>query len=145
MFDIWKTFCQETINASVFFNPAKSVEVPIELSEDCYCNLSVPIPNEQTLVTKYVLSYHKVFLIWIFDSSFGHMRNYTPAACCYVTGTSEIFLLSSLLVWWLSFTIRLATHLIAMVTQLPWQKYDTSIPPEDVSNPFCPREQPYLT
>ena len=27
----------------------KSVEVPIELSEDCYCNLSVPIPNEQTL------------------------------------------------------------------------------------------------
>ena len=25
------------------------MEVPIELSEDCYCNLSVPIPNEQTL------------------------------------------------------------------------------------------------
>ena len=24
------------------------MEVPIELSEDCYCNLSVPIPNEQT-------------------------------------------------------------------------------------------------
>ena len=24
-------------------NSAKSVEVPIELSEDCYCNLSVPI------------------------------------------------------------------------------------------------------
>ena len=28
---------------------AKRVEVPIELSEDCYGNLSVPIPNEQTL------------------------------------------------------------------------------------------------
>ena len=28
---------------------AKSMEVPIELSEDCYCNLSVPISNEQTL------------------------------------------------------------------------------------------------
>ena len=28
---------------------AKSVEVPIELSDDCYCNLSVPIPNEQAL------------------------------------------------------------------------------------------------
>ena len=26
------------------------MEVLIELSEDCYCNLSVPIPNEQTLV-----------------------------------------------------------------------------------------------
>ena len=28
---------------------AKSVELPIKLSEDCYCNLSVPIPNGQTL------------------------------------------------------------------------------------------------
>ena len=25
----------------------KSLKVPIELSGDCYCNLSVPIPNEQ--------------------------------------------------------------------------------------------------
>ena len=66
----------------------KSVEVLIELSEDCYCNLSTPIPNEQTLVTRYVL-FHiiKFFLIWNFD-----MHNYTPAACCYVTGTSEIFI-----------------------------------------------------
>ena len=27
----------------------KSVEVPIELSDDCYCNVSVPILNGQTL------------------------------------------------------------------------------------------------
>ena len=73
------------------------------------------------------------------------MRNYKLAACCYGTGTSEIFILSSLLVCWLSFTIGLATHLITMVTQLPWQKHYTSIPAEDVPNPFCPREQPYLT
>ena len=31
---------------------AKSVKVPIKLSEDCYCNLSVPIPNEHTLVVE---------------------------------------------------------------------------------------------
>ena len=29
---------------------AKSVEVLIELSEDCYCYLSVPIPNRYTVV-----------------------------------------------------------------------------------------------
>ena len=73
--------------------------------------------------------------------SYGH----TPAACCYVTGTSEILIPSSFLIWWLSFTIRLTTYLIAMVTQLPWQKYDTSVPPEDVPNSFCPREQPCPT
>ena len=28
---------------------AKSMEVPTELSDDFYCNLSVPIPNKQTL------------------------------------------------------------------------------------------------
>ena len=33
-----------------FIVSAKSIAVLIELSEDCYCNLSVPIPNEQTLV-----------------------------------------------------------------------------------------------
>ena len=100
----------------------KSVEVLIELSEDCCCNLSVPIPNKQTLFTRYVLlSYYKVFLTWIFDSSFEHMHNYTPAACCYVTGTFDIFILSSFLLWWLSFTIELTTYLIAMVTQLPWK------------------------
>ena len=110
------------------------------------CNLCVPIPNEQTSVTRYVLlSYYKVFLIWILDSSLGHMHNYTPATCCYVTGTSEIFILSSFLVWWLSFTIVLTTYLIVIVTQLPWQKYDMSIPPKDVPSPFCPKEQPHLT
>ena len=64
------------------------------------------------------------------------MCNYTPSACCCVTGTSEVFILSSLLIWWLSFTIGLATYLIAMVTQLPWQKYDTSVTLEDVPDPF---------
>ena len=38
----------------------------------------------------------------------------------------------------------LTTYFIEIVTQLPWQKYDTSTAAEDVSNPFCPREQPYL-
>ena len=38
-------------NILVFLiNCAKSVKVSIELSEDCYCNLSVSIPNEQTLL-----------------------------------------------------------------------------------------------
>ena len=36
----------------------KSVKVLIELSKDCYCNLHVPIPNKQTLVTRYVKSLH---------------------------------------------------------------------------------------
>ena len=44
VFNIWKTFCQETYNVLAFLiDSAKSVEVPIELSEDCYCNLNVPI------------------------------------------------------------------------------------------------------
>ena len=83
----------------------------------------------------------KFFLIWTFDSNSGHMRNYIPSACCYVTDTFEIFMLSSLLVWWMSFTIGLATYFLAMVTQLPWQKYDTSITREYASNHFCPRQQ----
>ena len=32
---------------------AKSVEVPIELSDNHYCNLSLPIPNELTLEKHY--------------------------------------------------------------------------------------------
>ena len=45
-----KPFVRKQYNVLVFFIvSAKSVEVPIELSEDCYCNLSLPIPNEQTL------------------------------------------------------------------------------------------------
>ena len=73
------------------------------------------------------------------------MRNYIPAVYSYVTGTSEIFILSSLLVWQLSYTIGLATYLIPMETQLSWKKYDTSITPEDFPVSFCLREQPYLT
>ena len=40
---------------------AKSVEVPIELSEDCYGNLSVPISNGQTLdELKYCPQWNKI-------------------------------------------------------------------------------------
>ena len=46
-FDIWKTFCQKRLAILIVF--AQSVELPIELFEDCCCNLNVPIPNEQTL------------------------------------------------------------------------------------------------
>ena len=59
-----KPFVRKPYKALVYFwsISLKSVEVPIELSEDCYCSLSVPIPNEQTLVTRYVLlSYYEVF------------------------------------------------------------------------------------
>ena len=35
---------------------AKTVEVPIELSEDCRCNLNVPIPNEQTLYYVFIVN-----------------------------------------------------------------------------------------
>ena len=49
------------ISRYCLIDSAKSVEVPIELSEDCYCNLGVLIPNEQTLGTRYVLSYYKLF------------------------------------------------------------------------------------
>ena len=31
------------------------MEVPIESSEDCYCDLSVPIPNGYTIVTSWIL------------------------------------------------------------------------------------------
>ena len=45
-----KPFLRKQYNVLVFLTvSAKSVEVPTELSEDCYCNLSVPVPNEQTL------------------------------------------------------------------------------------------------
>ena len=48
VFDIWKTFCQETIRTRYFLiDCVKSVEVVIELSEDCYCNLSL-LNTEQT-------------------------------------------------------------------------------------------------
>ena len=48
-FHIWKTFCQKKYNVLIFLIvSAKSMEVLIELSEDCYCNPSVQIPNEQT-------------------------------------------------------------------------------------------------
>ena len=58
----------------------KSEEVLTELSEGCYCNLSVLILTEQALITRHVL-FHiiKFFLIWTFDSSFGHMHNYTTS------------------------------------------------------------------
>ena len=122
-----KPFIRKPLTPRIFsINSLKSVEVLIGYNSSPLIILSLPIPNEQTLVTRYVL-FHiiKFFLIWIFDSSFGHTHNYTPAACCCVTGTSEIFILSSFLVWWLPFTIGLTTYLIAMVTQLQWQKYDT--------------------
>ena len=83
---------------------AKSVEVPMDLSEDCYCNLSVPIPNEQTLVTRYVLSYYKVFLIWIFNSSFGHMCNYTPAVVAMLQA-HLIFLYYIKLYWFIGMVV----------------------------------------
>ena len=45
-----KPFFRKQYNVLVFFiASAKSVEMPIELSENCYYNLSVPIPNRQTL------------------------------------------------------------------------------------------------
>ena len=45
-----KPFVRKQITCWYFsIVPAKSVEVSIKLSEDCYCNLSVPIPNEQTI------------------------------------------------------------------------------------------------
>ena len=56
-----KPFVRKPHDVYFLLDSTKSVEVPIELSEDCYCNLSVPIQNEQTLVTRYVLSYYKVF------------------------------------------------------------------------------------
>ena len=41
---------QYILNVLVFsIVSAKSVEVPIELSEDCYCDLSVPIQDEYTI------------------------------------------------------------------------------------------------
>ena len=48
---IIRSVFQSVYNKSLYFYivSAKNVKVPIELSEDCYCNLSVPIPNEQTL------------------------------------------------------------------------------------------------
>ena len=51
---------------------AKSVEVPIDLSEDCYCNLSVPKLNEQmsagsnlaqTLLSPSKVLMHRLFLL----------------------------------------------------------------------------------
>ena len=45
-----KPFVKKQYNVLIFLiDSAKYMEVPIELSEDCYYNLSVPIPNEQTL------------------------------------------------------------------------------------------------
>ena len=41
-----KVFLRKQYNVLVFSIVfAKSVEVPIELSDDCYCDLCVPIPN----------------------------------------------------------------------------------------------------
>ena len=62
VFHIWKTFCQETIFITeniyitswhFLIDSVKIVEVSVELSEDCCCDLSVPIPNEQTSVVEY--------------------------------------------------------------------------------------------
>ena len=45
-----KTFLRKQYNVLVSLTVSvKGVEVATELSEDCYCNLSVPVPNEQTL------------------------------------------------------------------------------------------------
>ena len=45
-----KLFVRKQYNILIFLVlSAESVEVSIELSDDYYCNLSVPIPNEQTL------------------------------------------------------------------------------------------------
>ena len=50
-FDNRKTFCQKTVcNLLVFLIVStKSMEVLIELAEDCYCDLSVPISNGYTI------------------------------------------------------------------------------------------------
>ena len=45
-----KLFVRKQYNILIFLIVSvKSVEVPIELSEDYCCSLSVPIPNGQTL------------------------------------------------------------------------------------------------
>ena len=50
-----KSFVRKQYNISVFLIVcAKSVEVPIELSEDCYCDQSVPIPNGYTITARNV-------------------------------------------------------------------------------------------
>ena len=58
-----KPLVRKPYNASVFLiDSEKSVEVLIELLEDWYFNQNVPMPNKQTLVTRYgLLSYYKVF------------------------------------------------------------------------------------
>ena len=48
---VWKIFCQKTIwRLGILIVSAKSMEVPIELSQDCYCDLSVPLPNWYTIL-----------------------------------------------------------------------------------------------
>ena len=60
-----KPFVKKQDNALVFlFVSAKSVKAPIELSDDCYCNLSVPIPNGQTSRLSYCL-----VVVLLFSSS----------------------------------------------------------------------------
>ena len=47
---IGKPFIRKQYDVLVFLiNCAKSMEVPIELAEDYYCDLSVPIPNRCTI------------------------------------------------------------------------------------------------
>ena len=46
-----KPFVQKQYSVLVFLVVSvKSVELLVELSEDCYCDLSVPIPNGHTIV-----------------------------------------------------------------------------------------------
>ena len=47
-----KPFVRKQYNGLVFLI-ASAMEVPIELSEDCYCDLSVPIPNGYTKGQKF--------------------------------------------------------------------------------------------
>ena len=52
---IGKPFVRKQYNVLIFLTvSAKSMEVLIELSEDCCCNLSLPISNEQTLGNYYL-------------------------------------------------------------------------------------------
>ena len=60
-----KPFVRKQYNVLAFLILlAKNVEVLTELSDDCYCDLSVPIPNGYTVALTFLVVFSALYYIW---------------------------------------------------------------------------------
>ena len=118
-----KPFVRKQYNVSVFLIvPTKSVEVPTELSEDCYSDLSVPIPNGNTIESQEILIFLalrrsplqiRIPFVGTFSISFACIYNFFLLS----NRVPDLKFLTSLVSW--SQTRFLALHGIERISSIP--------------------------